>query len=215
MRVPPKRPRLVGKQVVAIIRKAIEERKITLARFLAVARHYMFRVQSELVPLQEDGQAKCFEGGRTWHSRVEIHGRDATVHLRIRKTEPHGAVVARTCVCKSQGPILCGPCSLRAQIMENRPASRDPSLPVFDLDQRRSIDDLRRWAAAVGAERPSWHAMRRGMATDMLKSGSSVAQIVTAGGWRSTAFIRYFLREDIDREAACNFVVDHSVSEGD
>ena len=50
--------------------------------------------------------------------------------------------------------------------------------------------------------RAGWHAFRRGAASDMLRSGSSVGDILIAGSWRSGAFLRYLRRSELDTRAA-------------
>ena len=51
------------------------------------------------------------------------------------------------------------------------------------------------------------------MATDMLRGGSSLAHILKAGAWRSGAFLRYILRQDLDERVALEQVVGDSETE--
>ena len=51
---------------------------------------------------------------------------------------------------------------------------------------------LRRLAAAVGipnAQRLGSHALRRGMARDILDAGGTLSMVLRAGDWRSAAFV--------------------------
>ena len=62
---------------------------------------------------------------------------------------------------------------------------------------------LASFAAGLGFERSGWHAFRRGMASDLIATGTPLAQVLTAGGWRSSAFLRYVSRGEADEAAAC------------
>jgi hypothetical protein len=43
------------------------------------------------------------------------------------------------------------------------------------------------------------------MATDLLLSGSTISQILKAGGWRSAAFLKYLRLRDVDHREALDF----------
>ena len=201
--------------MAAIVRVALRSRNVHLARFLAVARHYMLRVQSELAHLQTDGRQGVPATSLEWHSRVQVTAEAVTIVLRKRKNEPHGAAIARSCVCRAQGPLLCGTCALKAQVTEARARGLHAGAAIFPVSLQKAMQLIRSWAAAAGVEAPTWHAFRRGMASDMLAQGSSVAQILVAGGWRSSAFLRYLVRTDVDLEAACSFALNASDSEAE
>ncbi len=49
----------------------------------------------------------------------------------------------------------------------------------------------------------------------MLRSGDSLAQILTAGGWRSCAFLKYITDKELDSRVALNTTLAMSDSEGD
>ena len=99
--------------------------------------------------------------------------------------------------------VLCGVCSLVAQLRQRRDDGASPAEPVFPGVEgypAQALARLRRRCAALGFL-CGWHAFRRGMASDMLNSGSTIAQILMAGGWRSAAFLRYLTRRDVDERA--------------
>ena len=78
------------------------------------------------------------------------------------------------------------------------------------------VSCLRRLTAAVGipnAQRLGSHALRRGMARDILDAGGTLSKVLRAGDWRSAAFVQY-LRENQSQELAiASLVIDHSDSE--
>ena len=64
-------------------------------------------------------------------------------------------------------------------------------------------------AEEVGIENHSkigTHAFRRGMAQDILDAGGSLAVLMRAGDWRSSAFLAY-LRESQPQETAVSQMV--------
>ena len=76
---------------------------------------------------------------------------------------------------------------------------------------------IRNIAKALGiqeAVRGTWHAFRRGKASDMLSAGDPISTILQAGGWRSPAILRYLVMEELDHRVATNATVDASDSEG-
>ena len=58
-----------------------------------------------------------------------------------------------------------------------------------------------------------WHAIRRGMAEEMLARGDPLAEILLAGGWRSGAFLKYVSRHSLDTRVALDFA--YAVSDGE
>ena len=60
-----------------------------------------------------------------------------------------------------------------------------------------------------------WHAFRRGMAQDLLDSGSTLSYILRAGGWRSGAFLRYLTGSSLDDREALEFTVNDSDSDAE
>ena len=49
----------------------------------------------------------------------------------------------------------------------------------------------------------------------MLRSGSDLANILLAGGWKSSAFLKYLLREEVDEYASMDIVFATSDSEAE
>jgi len=74
---------------------------------------------------------------------------------------------------------------------------------------------LGQFAASLGFARSGWHAFRRGMAADLVAAGTPLAQVLTSGGWRSTAFLRYVSRGEADAVAACDAALAASDSDAD
>ena len=178
--------------VVWLTRQGLTE----LARLIVIARTFLFRVQSELLPLRLDG-GKDSPG--SWHSKIDSHGPKAlTVFLQRRKNAPEGAELLRSCVCKEAPRTLCGVCALQAQIRHHSSLHKSPKDPLFNITASAGLIQIRRGCSELGLPNISWHSFRRSAARDMMSRGCSLAQILMAGGWRSSAFLRYLCKKDVD-----------------
>jgi integrase len=113
----------------------------------------------------------------------------------------------RSCICKDAPDVLCGSCALAAQVRHHSSSGRGPRDRIFGLDPAQCLRLLRDICSRLGLPSPSWHAFRRGMASDMLASGSSLSAILRAGGWRSAAFLRYLRSQDLDEREALDFTL--------
>ena len=89
---------------------------------------------------------------------------------------------------------------------------------MFHLTKHQFAKDVKTYGAAAGV--PGWqslgtHAFRRGMAQAILDEGGSLAFLLKAGGWTSSAYLRY-LRESQVQDVAVGqaiFNLSHSDAE--
>ena len=199
------KPRAEGDSLYRLIMLAIGENDVTAARAYAVAYSFLFRCHNELFGLQIDGR----RSGERHHSHIEwVRPEDSaqppsvSVHLRSRKNSPKGEVVSRPCVCRKRLPSFrCGYCSLRALVRNHLDQGKDRSEPLLhSLKARAALENLRRRGALAGIERCSWHAFRRGAASDIINSGGTLGFLLHQGGWRSGAFLKYILRRDLEHQ---------------
>ena len=54
---------------------------------------------------------------------------------------------------------------------------------------------------------------RNGLATDMIESGSTVSFILRAGGWRSSAFLKYLTSSGLDLRESVEYAMHDSDSD--
>ena len=207
------RPRVMGDSLDEIILLAWRENDLTAARAYAVAYSFLFRCHDELFGLQVDGRNSTTS---KYHSHIEFvpptpltKRPSVSIHLASRKTSPHGEIISRPCICRKGSPsIRCGHCSLRALVDAHLHARRDRkdlglAEPILHrLKAKSAREDLWRRGARVGVHACSWHAFRRGAASDILRSGGTIGFLMHQGGWRSSAFLRYVLRKDLDDHQA-------------
>ena len=205
------RPRFLRPDVVRLVRAALAARDLDLARVVVIARCWLFRVSDELLPLQLDGRSGLEADDTRWHSVVSCRPAarsgpaSASVRLRTRKNAPFGERIARACTCTPvdvESRLLCGPCSLRAAVSGHVAAGRSPRDRLFGPSAELT-SRFRRLCGELGLP-PAWHAFRRGAASDMLRAGSAVGDILLAGSWRSGAFLRYLRRAEVDARAAAD-----------
>ena len=84
-----------------------------------------------------------------------------------------------------------------AQLRARLASGADPLAPLFPtFSSRRFAESLRVASAALGVPDATWHALRRGHASDLIASGAPLAQVLVQGGWRSSAFLRYIVRSE-------------------
>jgi hypothetical protein len=195
----PVKSSLSGHTVLRAMRLAADSGHLVEVRLWAVARQFLLRVESELFPLQLNGRLGLDPKDIGWHSVVSVDGDPprAVLHLRKRKADPQGARIKRECVCKSQHPLLCGVCALRTQVARHRQDGLRPQTPLFHtVDQEKALALLRACLQPTEA-RVTWHGFRRGMASDLLRSGHSFKEVAKQGGWRSSCWTKYVQEADL------------------
>ena len=232
--LPAARPRFLKDDVLKLIRLAVKAGDVDSARLYAVARAWLARAANELFPLQRNGRAGLSSADAGWHSRVTftttrapsaLPGQPrehdsppeasrrlvATIRLRTRKNAPFGERISRACTCVDLDfatYLLCGPCNLRAAVVASIKRGDSESARIFPSEA--TLRSRFRHYCTEAQLRAGWHAFRRGAASDMLRSGSSVGDILLAGSWRSGAFLRYLRRAELDTRASL-----HTVGAGD
>ena len=196
------KPRAAGPDLDRLVNMAISEGDLLAARAYVVAYSFLFRCGDELFNLQLDGR----ESGDDYHSHVIFEEKSpsgpasATVHLASRKNAPGGATISRPCLCSGNRlSSRCGVCALIAVVHSHLRRGGSRLDRIFgSLRSRRASSDLRRRGFSIGINRCSWHAFRRGAASDIVRSGGTIGFLMHQGGWKSAAFLRYLLASDIN-----------------
>ena len=78
------------------------------------------------------------------------------------------------------------------------------------------LTELRRLATLVDLPHAATlgsHALRRGMARDIVDAGGSLATLLRAGQWKSAAFVAYLRENQAQEVAITQLIIDHSDSE--
>ena len=196
---PPKRAVAISPDLAARLARFAASRNEPYYAFAYVlASVFMFRVQDELLPL-------C-SSNLSGHSSMETVWRKGelclAISLRSRKNRPEGVTMIRRCMCtKLERATLC---PVHAFVEWQRCTGRVDGRMFPGIDYVRFTRVMRAHLVAVigteGGEYTS-HGFRRGTAQAMLTSGSNLAEILSAGDWRSPAFLAYLEQADVEEEA--------------
>ena len=198
-------PRLIKDQVRLLVKEALAIDRVDFARFFILSRVFLFRVHNELFPLQVKGKSSIGDS-EAWHSQIQLTDSQVTIHLKSRKNCPDGSALIRKCCCTGDPEIdiWCPVHCIKAQI-EEIPAEAPRSRPMWSFTWSEISKFLSDSAQKLFAIAPGWHAFRRGMAQDLLDAGSTLTTIMRAGGWRSSAFLRYLCGSTVDAREALEF----------
>jgi hypothetical protein len=194
---------LQAKQVRELIRMAEEEGDIEQCALLAVGRLCLSRMPSECFPLEVRGE----------HSEVQIESDVLRILLVRRKHTNRPTLIERSCCCRTSGRRLCA-VHMLVPVLEH--ARRNARNRIFTKTMKEFIHTLRRHAAILGypaSQRLGSHSLRRGMARDIVDAGGSLAVLLRAGDWRSSAFLRYLRDHQVEECAVSQLAIDHSDSE--
>ena len=179
MAAPLPKPALTSKQVLKMVKESMREGDIEMAGILAIARHFMLRMPSEAVPLEWDGG----------HSKITVEDTRCSITLTTRKNRRAPSTMTRHCSCEETGRLLCSVHWLK--VLRDRPGTGGR---VFKLNKDHLARRVKQLVAKIGvedAERYGTHAVRRGMAQDILDMGGQLPALLKAGDWRSSAYLRY------------------------
>ena len=174
---------------VKVMIKLVMDTDPEVAALISVSRLFRFRVPSEALPLQWNGE----------RSSVQLYEGKAVVTLAKRKNTRAPSELVRECCCPTSGRTLCAVHWLH-RLRELAPERNQ----VFETPLhrfRQTLVNLAREAGVVDWCHVSTHSFRRGMAQDIIDTGCLLSVLFRAGGWSSSAYTEY-LRQDQGCEAA-------------
>ena len=172
-----------------------------MAALMAVARQFLLRVPSEGIPLQWDGS----------HSNVALEPTRASITLYKRKNSRVPVTLTRECCCTAAGERLCAVHWLHALRRSSAGCGQ-----VFSVSKHYFAKKIKELARQIGMEehaRLGTHAFRRGMAQDIIDNGGSLAVLMMAGGWTSSAYTAYLRGAQLDDVAVAGAIINLSDSE--
>ena len=155
-----------------------------------VAANFLLRCRSELVDMKFDQLS----------FNTNVQPATVTLVLHSRKNMPHGASLTRKCICHSH-PKLC-PVHIFSRLATA--ARRSMVGKVFGFTYSSFQNTMRGHLSDLNVEHHqeySTKAFRRGTAQEMVATGSSLAEVLSAGQWRSAAFLLYLRQADIEEDA--------------
>ena len=99
------------------------------------------------------------------------------------------------------------------QFLEQLPQGAHPWRHISANAAREALRHSLRLLSVPEAEAYGTHDFRRGHAEDMRKSGCTLAQILNAGQWKSTAFLAYINEAELEKDTAFQVAVDSDVED--
>ena len=180
------------------------------ADLFVIAYRFLFRVQSEAIPLEAGSPSEGTFLPRPRHSSAFVDGGGRiVVRLQRRKNRPEGSLLIRVCSCRDKlGPACCAKCRLQKRISETPLGTK-----LFSINAEQLISTMKRLLTFIGVEHPNSYglkAFRRGCATDMALAGKPLYEILQAGEWKSAAFREYLDRNELEPLAFMNAVENQS-----
>ena len=186
---------VTSKQVHPMITEAVQSDDLQVAALMAVARLFLLRVPSEGLPLQWSGE----------HSQITLTETVAKIQLAKRKNSRGPVLLTRKCCCATSGRRLCAVHWLH--IMKKDATDDGKVFQVTKNEFGRKIKLYAQRAGVPEASRVGTHAFRRGMAQDIIDQGGSLAALMTAGGWTSSAYAAYLRDAQLDDAAVTRTII--------
>ena len=160
---------------------------------------YLFRVQSEALPLEYGSQAEAVAPlAQDRHSSVYLDNGALHVRLRCRKNRPQGSLMVRNCSC--QGDRDQRLCVVHCFPWQDQAVGEK----AFHLTPTAATQKLRRYASMLsitGAQTLTLKTFRASRATSLALQGKPVHAILAAGEWRSAAVLNYCSPDAMDAGA--------------
>ena len=121
--------------------------------------------------------------------------------------------MTRHCCCADSGRLLCSVHWLH-QLRDRRIDGGK----VFRLSKDHLARRVKHLAKEIGLEDPErygTHALRRGMAQDILDMGGQLPSLLKAGDWCSSAYLKYLRASQTDDTAVARAIMFFSDSEAE
>ena len=183
---------------------------------------FLGRMQSEVFPL-ERGQANesiVLPPGR--HSALFVtKDNGIAIRWRRRKHRPNGSLLSRGCLCRALGCAgnlpsqVCMSHRVQRHIQRHHIQVGEPLFPHFKPQATlavviKALVNMK----VVGGSCMTWKALRAGHATAMAAPGCTLAAILEAGEWRSTAFLNYVDSNVADESEILRSAIQSELDEG-
>ena len=171
---------------------------------------FVLRLQSEALPIMYafDGEPLLSRSGSFAKSTIGLRriGNEDRIVLRLafRKNTRAVTIALRPCFCDNGGLVPRSLCPIHSFWAAVTAHTRPGGFLFPTLRSRNVTRILRRSLANAGVlegNRYTPHCFRRGIANEILRSGSTLATIMRAGGWSSGGYRAYL---ELHREEELN-----------
>jgi len=192
-----RKPMFIGfdvlKQIIVSLGSNPTARVRAIAMAFLTTYVFMLRMPSECLPIM------VVDGKTDAHATMNVFDDCLVLQLQRRKNTDGGSEFKRGCWCK-KCTLTCPVHVLGKYFLDCGPASK----PFACSDARSALAILRGWLSHLKVNEASKfraHDLRRGHARDMARNGWRLHEILSAGEWRSAAFMSYQDRVELECEA--------------
>jgi hypothetical protein len=169
---------------------------------------FLLRLPSEALPAVR-GSSGLTDGVQ---SALALNDKgELELRLRRRKNLPSGSVLRRACwcaTCKRTCPV-----HVLWPFFASHATGASPFAGVTAAGTRAELRRILARLGVVDAPLYGTHDFRRGHAKDLVENGATIAEILSAGQWRSPAFLQYQDIADLERDAVAEAHMDESSDE--
>ena len=144
-------------------------------------------------------------------SKVQLGGNSCTLTLAKRKNRQFPTALVRECCCSESGKLMCSVHWL--QYLKEKSHNGEREFGLTKSGFARNAKDLAEVTGVHDARRCGTHALRRGMAQDILDMGGSLPALLHAGDWSSSAHLTYLRASQADDVAVARAAMFFSDSE--
>ena len=193
-----------------IVRRIVGEQKCEerFGLLFLLAYTFLLRLPSEALPTVCSSTGKADSDSQTV---LYLNGEVLCLRLKSRKNKLGGSLLERRCWCKS----CTKTCPVH--VLWPKLLSLGSGTKIFgDISPGKALTRLRcclSEMAVPDAKHYRTHDLRRGHAMDLLQSGSTLYEILSAGEWRSPAFLSYIDYCELEAGAVLEAHADESSSE--
>lgn len=169
---------------------------------------FLLRLPSEALPIVRGGIGLADNGEQ---AVVYLENGELCLKLAKRKNKRNGSLLKRACWCSS--------CKFTCPVHNLWPFFEQFALghkPFIGITAGKALAGLRTMLTLIGMEKAAsyrCHDLRRGHAKDLQLSGASLYEILTAGEWRSPAFMDYMDKMELEKSVVIEAHMDESSSE--
>lgn len=121
-------------------------------------------------------------------------------------------VLKRVCTCRGD-PLMCMVHTFWDQFIAHLPEGSRPWEFVSASTARTRLHRILEVLKVPGPKSFGTHDFRRGHAEDMRLSGCTLQEILAAGQWRSSAFIKYLNEAELDKDLAFAVAIESDAEE--
>ena len=162
------------------------------------------RVQSETLKLERGAPTERYQKHESRHSAVwceEIEEKSTVLFVKLSrlKSRPRGSLLRRTCTCHL-GDTRCCVAHVVQRVL-NLVAAGEKLFQFNGTEFRRVLRRLLTFLGHNGASQFTLKDFRAGRATSLAASGHSIGEILIAGEWKSSVFLRYCQADDLSVSA--------------